>query len=125
MAASVTYSSTRGQHKSLSFRDVVMLGLAPDKGLFVPDAIPSVTPTELQQWRTLAFPDLAVAVISKFVQADQVPPDALRSIVHRSCASFRHAQVTPVVSVGGHSILVRAMELQRRNGIYIYMSFRI
>ena len=39
-AKSVTYSSTRGDpsQNGLSFRDVVMRGLAHDRGLFVPDS---------------------------------------------------------------------------------------
>ena len=106
---SVTYSSTRGQHNHISFRDVVMIGLANDKGLFIPDTIPQVSEKELQTWRTQYkdnFPALAIAILSKFVQDDQVPFDQLQSIIERSCASFRHSDVTPVVSVGGHSILV-------------------
>ncbi|KAG7346272.1 threonine synthase [Nitzschia inconspicua] len=102
---SVTYSSTRGGQKNLDFRTVVMTGLARDKGLFVPDAIPQVTKDELESWRTLKYPDLAVKVISKFVQEDQVPAEKLEDIVKRSCAAFRHEDVTPVVSVGGHKIL--------------------
>jgi threonine synthase len=90
----------------LDFRTVVMTGLARDRGLFVPDTIPQVTNEELESWRCLSFPDLAVKVISKFVHADQVPTEKLEDIVRRSCAAFRHKDVTPVVSVGGHKILV-------------------
>ena len=48
---SVTYSSTRGGQKSLPFSEVVMTGLAHDKGLFVPDAIPQVSLEEIESWR--------------------------------------------------------------------------
>jgi threonine synthase len=105
--ASVTYSSTRGGQRGLDFRTVVMQGLARDRGLFVPDSVPSVSPGELESWRALPFAELAVRVIRKFVQEDQVPEAKLREIVHRSCGAFRHKDVTPVVSAGGHAILVR------------------
>ena len=105
-STSVTYSSTRGGQKHLDFRTVVMTGLAHDRGLFVPDTLPTVSPQELQEWSSLSFSDLAVQVISKFVQDDQVPAAKLKDIVYRSCAAFRHVDVTPVVSVNGHSILV-------------------
>jgi threonine synthase len=111
---SVTYSSTRGHPTGMSFRDVVVLGLAHDKGLFVPDRIPLVSSAELEEWRTKYqdnFAELAIAVISKFVQEDQVPLEQLQSIIRRSCATFRHPDVTPVVAVGGHSILVRPYDL--------------
>ncbi len=83
-----------------------MTGLALDKGLFVPDTIPTVEKDELESWRSLSYPDLAVKVISQFVKDDQVPSDKLEDIIKRSCAAFRVEDVTPVVSVGGHKILV-------------------
>ena len=103
---SVTYSSTRGGQKHLNFRTVVMTGLAHDGGLFVPDILPTVTRDELESWRELSFPDLAIKVISKFVKDDQVPSEILADIIKRSCAAFRSEEVTPVISVAGHKVLV-------------------
>ena len=104
--ASITYSSTRGGQSNLDFRTVVMTGLAHDRGLFVPDTFPTVEPEELESWRGLDYPGLAIKVISKFVKEDQVPAEKLEDIVRRSCAAFRHEDVTPVISVGGHKVLV-------------------
>lgn len=111
---SVTYSSTRGGQKNLDFRTVVMQGLAHDRGLFVPDSMPSVSEEELSQWRSYSYPELAVAVISKFVGEDQVPGVNLKDIVTRSCAAFRSPEVTPVVEVGGHHVLVSKMADETR-----------
>jgi threonine synthase len=111
-STSVTYSSTRGGQTNLDFRTVVMQGLAHDRGLFVPDRLPSVDRKELEEWRKLSFPELAIAVISKFVGPDQVPTEKLRDIVTRSCAAFRHRDVTPIKHVGGHAILVCIFMLQ-------------
>jgi hypothetical protein len=108
---SVTYSSTRGGQKNLDFRTVVMQGLAHDRGLFVPDWMPTVTTEELESWRSLSYADLAVKVISKFVQEDQVPLVKLEDIVKRSCGAFRSPDVTPVVAVDGHYVLVRLLLL--------------
>lgn len=105
--SSVTYSSTRGGQKNLDFRTVVMQGLAHDRGLFVPDEIPKVSEQELAAWRDLSYPDLSVQIIRKFVKDDQVPLSVLKDIIHRSCASFRHSDVTPVIQVNGHAVLVR------------------
>lgn len=104
---SVTYSSTRGGQTGLDFRSVVMQGLARDRGLFVPDEIPSVTPEEIESWRSLSYPDMAVEVISKFVKEDQVPAEKLKDIIHRSCAAFRSPEVTPVKKIGELYVLVR------------------
>ena len=108
--ASVTYSSTRGGQKSLDFRTVVMTGLAHDRGLFVPDSLPKVTAEELASWKSLSYNELAVEVIRKFVKEDQVPYEKLKDIVGRSCDSFRTSDVTPVIDVGGHAILVSKMK---------------
>mmetsp|Transcript_22635 Transcript_22635/g.47487 ORF Transcript_22635/g.47487 Transcript_22635/m.47487 type:complete len:478 (-) Transcript_22635:1797-3230(-) len=102
---STTYSSTRGGQQNLDFRTVVMTGLAHDRGLFVPDSFPTVEAEELESWRGLDYPGVAVNVISKFVQDDQVPADKLEDIVRRSCAAFRHEEVTPVIDVAGHKVL--------------------
>ena len=83
-----------------------MQGLARDRGLFVPDSMPQVSADELQAWRSLGYADLAVQVLSKFVGEDQVPLPILRDIVRRSCAAFRTKEVTPLVSVGNHQVLV-------------------
>eukprot|EP00546_Thalassionema_frauenfeldii_P009933 CAMPEP_0178920752 /NCGR_PEP_ID=MMETSP0786-20121207/15175_1 /TAXON_ID=186022 /ORGANISM="Thalassionema frauenfeldii, Strain CCMP 1798" /LENGTH=513 /DNA_ID=CAMNT_0020594845 /DNA_START=49 /DNA_END=1590 /DNA_ORIENTATION=- len=102
---STTYSSTRGGQKHLDFRTVVMTGLAHDRGLFVPDSFPQIAIEELDTWKGLSFKELAVEVIRKFVKDDQVPLTKLRDIVYRSCDAFRSEDVTPLIDVGGHSIL--------------------
>ena len=108
---SITYSSTRGcpTQANLSFRDVVMRGLSHDRGLFVPDAFPTVTKEEVESWRSLPYHELATNVIGKFVQDDQVPRAKLAEIVEKSCAAFRSEDVTPVIDVGGHMVLVRLL----------------
>lgn len=90
----------------MTFREVVMRGLAHDKGLFVPDSFPAVSMEEIESWRSLPYADLAVEVIAKFVDEDQVPRAKLVDIVKRSCAAFRSDEVTPVIEVGGHAVLV-------------------
>jgi threonine synthase len=120
---SVTYSSTRGGQKNLSFREVVMVGLAHDGGLFVPDSFPRVSSEELEAWRSLSFADLSVNVIAKFVKDDQVPRDKLEDIVKRSCAAFRSEEVTPIVIAGGVAVLVRSTGNERKGAIVCFLGF--
>jgi len=120
---SITYSSTRGcqTQKSISFRSAVMRGLAHDRGLFVPDSFPAVTPDELEGWRGLGYADLATEVIGKFVKDDEVPRDVLADIVKRSCGAFRSDEVTPLVKVDGHYVLVSYNAAFVRSEIYSYL----
>ena len=86
-----------------------MTGLAHDRGLFVPDTFPTVTPAELEAWRSLSYAELATEVIGKYVGEDEVPRGVLKDIVTRSCGAFRSGEVTPLVKVDGHYVLVSAI----------------
>lgn len=113
-APSVTYSSTRGGQSHLDFGTVVLQGLARDRGLFVPDTIPTLEQGELESWRSMSFPQLTVQILQKFIGDDQVPRADLERIVHTSCDSFRHSNVTPVKMVNGHAVLVSNYEKKDR-----------
>lgn len=95
---SIRYKSTRGQ-RSLSFEEVVLSGLANDKGLYVPEIIPNVSKSQLAQMRKLSFPELAYEIISMYVKTDEVPSTDLREIVIRSFETFRTTEVTPCVKL--------------------------
>ena len=90
----MNYCSTRGQVKGLKFTEAVMMGLADDGGLLLPETIPALSAGELKQLSGLSYPELAFAIISKF--ADDIPPDDLKEIIERSYRSFNHSQITPV-----------------------------
>ncbi len=101
----VRYISTRGQVEPLTFTQAVMMGLATDGGLLLPESIPQVTPDRLRQWASLPFADLAVQVIRPFASAEDLPDAVLRDICQRSFACFAHPEVTPLVQAGGRRIL--------------------
>ncbi len=89
------YCSTRGQVKGLSFTQAIMMGLADDGGLLLPESIPAVSEGEMAEWESLPYPELAFKVISKF--ATDIPPQDLKDIINRSYQTFNHSDITPVV----------------------------
>lgn len=97
------YISTRGGIAPVSFTRAVMMGLADDGGLLLPEKLPVASPEEVEEWRHLAYPELACAVLSLFI--DDIPPKELEEMIHRSYASFRHPEVTPLVEVDDCHIL--------------------
>ena len=97
------YRSTRGQVSGISFKDAVMMGLADDGGLLLPESIPTFDKEELEALAELPYTELAFRVISQF--ADDIPANDLKDLIDRSYASFEHPQVTPVVSEDGVHIL--------------------
>lgn len=96
------YISTRGGGEPLRFKDTILAGLARDGGLYLPEEIPDVA-ARLAAWRGLPYAELAFEVIRLF--ADDIPEAALREIVRKSYAVFRHPEVTPVVKVGPVHVL--------------------
>lgn len=97
------YISTRGGINPIPFKDAVMMGLASDGGLLLPQSYPTVTREQLESWRGLSYPELAFEVISRYV--DDIPASVLKTIISRSYATFAHPEVTPLVKQNGVYIL--------------------
>jgi threonine synthase len=91
----IKYRSTRGGQSGLSFEQVVLGGLAEDKGLYIPEEIPTMSAGEIEKLRGMTYSELAYEVVSKFVSPDEIPTDALKSILTRSFSKFRSPEVTP------------------------------
>ena len=45
----IKYRSTRGKQNGLRFEEVILGGLATDRGLFVPESIPTFTNEEIEK----------------------------------------------------------------------------
>jgi len=97
------YHSTRGQVSELTFKEAVMMGLADDGGLLLPQHIPVISPDELDELAKLSYPSLAFAILSRFI--DDIPAAKLRELIDTSYAAFTHPDVTPLVSHGNLHIL--------------------
>ena len=76
------YLSTRGNSPAKSFTDILLAGLAPDGGLYLPERYPQVTRAELDSWRDLSYPELALKVLEKF--ATDIPAADLKSLIART-----------------------------------------
>ena len=76
------YISTRGNAPAKTFTEILLGGLAPDGGLYLPEHYPQVTRPELDAWRKLSYADLAFAVLSKF--ATDIPAADLMAIVSKT-----------------------------------------
>ena len=63
----VHYQSTRGHKETLSFKDVILSGVAPDKGLYLPDSITLENLTYLTQ-EDLSYEDFVKTI---FISLDQ------------------------------------------------------
>ncbi|NII12254.1 threonine synthase [Oleiagrimonas sp. C23AA] len=76
--SAASYVSTRGQAPAASLSQAIAAGLAPDGGLYVPAALPSLHREEFAQG-TLA--DTAATLLQPFFEGDALAPD-----LHAICA---------------------------------------
>ena len=90
------YKSTRGGVSDISFKDAVMMGLASDGGLLVPEKIPDIA-SRLPSLTGLSYQELATEIMSLFIS--DIPRADLESLVERSYQSFSNDKVTPLVPV--------------------------
>jgi len=90
------YVSTRGDRTERSFCDILLEGLAPDGGLYMPAHYPQVDASVLARWRGLAYADLAFEILSLFI--DDIPADDLHAICRRvySKSVFGTDAITPL-----------------------------
>ena len=72
------YFSTRGDQTPRQFCDILLEGLAPDGGLYLPTHYPQVDATQLAHWRTLSYADLAFEILSLYI--DDIPAEELHAL---------------------------------------------
>jgi threonine synthase len=86
------YISTRGEAPAQSFCDILLGGLAPDGGLYLPGIYPQVSAAELAEWRGLPYHGLALKILQKFV--DDIPACDLKILADRtySASVYRHCR---------------------------------
>lgn len=90
------YVSTRGEVSGRGFSDILLEGLAPDGGLYVPTHYPRVDEATLVRWRGLAYPELAFEILSLYI--DDIRAPDLRGLVERTYTAevFGDARITPL-----------------------------
>ncbi|ESY73347.1 threonine synthase [Mesorhizobium sp. M0051] len=99
------YVSTRGEAPVLGFSDAVLAGLARDGGLYVPREWPRFSAAEIRAMRGLAYPDLAIRVLSPFL-GDEIPASVFERLVREAYATFRHEAVCPLVQTGPNTFIL-------------------
>jgi len=90
------YISTRGDRNERGFSDILLEGLAPDGGLYLPTHYPKVDTATLRRWRGLAYADLAFEILSLYI--DDIPAADLQRLCKTTYteAVFGTPQITPL-----------------------------
>jgi threonine synthase len=92
----VKYLSTRGDRTPRGFSDILLEGLAPDGGLYLPERYPQVDDATLTRWRTLPYAELAFEILSLYI--DDIPADDLKRLTAATYteAVFGTRAITPL-----------------------------
>ena len=113
------YASTRGHATAQNFSEILLAGLAPDGGLYLPQSYPQVTADELNAWRSLSYAELAFEVLRKF--ATDIPDTDLKALVNKTYTAevYRNAragedasQITPLRTLedkDGRKLILQAL----------------
>jgi len=79
------YVSTRGDATPCAFCEILLEGLAPDGGLYLPQRYPQVDQATLSRWRALSYADLAFEILSLYI--DDIPAADLRALCRKVYSS--------------------------------------
>ncbi len=106
----IQYISTRGGTEPQNFEDVLLTGLAPDGGLFVPESWPQFSRDDFEALRGKSYIDIAEAVMYPFVEGS-IPREDFREILEKtySAKNFRHDDIVPLHAIYDDKLY--AMEL--------------
>lgn len=132
------YISTRGNSPAQAFCDILLGGLAPDGGLYLPESYPQVTRAELDAWRKLSYADLAFEILSKFI--DDIPAADLKALVAKTYTAdtYRYvrnggnpAEITPLTKLedglytqelsNGPTLAFKDMAMQLLGNLFEYV----
>ena len=81
------YKSTRGESQIVPFSEVLLGGLAPDGGLYMPESFPSFSIKEIQSWSDLTFQQIAFKVLYPYVQ-EEIDEETFSKLLEEAYSTF-------------------------------------
>jgi len=132
------YISTRGQSPAQSFSEILLGGLAPDGGLYLPESYPQFSGADLTAMRGMNYRELAYTVLSRFI--DDIPAADLKAIITRTYTAevYCHARsgqnpqdITPLLTLepglhllslsNGPTLAFKDMAMQLLGNLFEYV----
>ena len=92
------YISTQGQTPPQSFEDILLMGLAPDGGLFMPEFWPQISPGIQADFQGAHYTEVAHTILSHFV-GDDISTSDLRADIEDAYAKFDDPRIAPLVEI--------------------------
>src|SRR5579859_970151 len=93
------FVSTRGSAPPASFSDVLLAGLAPDGGLYLPESWPQLSDISKSGFKGLRYQDAAFRILSEFTRGSFSDTE-LRAAVDAAYAGFDAPAIAPLNEIG-------------------------
>ena len=95
------YKSTRGNSPEVPFSQVLLGGLAPDGGLYMPERFPQFTKEEINSWSDLEFHQLASNILFPFVDGE-IDRVIFSKLVEEAYETFDTDNVVELKEISGN-----------------------
>ena len=95
------YKSTRGNSPEVPFSQVLLGGLAPDGGLYMPERFPQFTKEEINSWSDLEFHQLASKILFPFVDGE-IGKVTFSKLVEEAYETFDSDNVVELKEISGN-----------------------
>jgi len=92
------YVSTRGDTPACGFEDALLAGLAPDGGLFLPEAWPTLSAGEIKALGGKSYPELAAVLMMPYLNGE-IGEDVFAELVAEAYRDFEGEAVAPLVEL--------------------------
>lgn len=99
----IKYNSTRGSENIKTAAQAVIQGIAEDKGLYVPDAVPAL-PKTIEELAKMSYQEIAFNIIGSFF-TDYTEEEMKACVEGAYDSKFEAEEIVPIVEAGGAHFL--------------------
>jgi len=78
--SNIKFFSTNGHPEGVNFRQALLAGQAPDKGLYMPEQIPQISAEKISKFGQMSYPEIAYHIVKPYL-GDLVADDALKAML--------------------------------------------
>ena len=92
------YCSTRNSKLNKTFDEIIIEGLAPDGGLYMPKSWPKININEITSDKNISYNELVTIILNQFV-GDTIKNTELQQISKKTYREFTHNKIAPLVKL--------------------------
>ena len=105
MSEASRFISTRGEAPETGFAEVLLAGLAPDGGLYMPAAWPRFSAAQISGFKGRRYQEVAFEILSRFA-GDSFTAAELKEDIEAAYAGFEKPEIAPLSPMSGNRYLL-------------------